>query len=695
MFDRSYSRDRADHRRRVHLARWRNRISVLMLLCLTSAALLTLPNPGAAVANGQDDKWKLPTDKVQGLLQQERSSSAHQFGDVALKGADKSSISIARVAQGAKSVEYFVLNVEFKDTASRTSSFTDNKISRIPGAFVLTAIGRFADLFITGDAPYIALKQRNDVVRVEVVTSVKAPPPPKTEILSLESKAVADRIVRGGYGGMTGKGVIIAVIDSGVDFRHPDFITYDAAGRPTSRLLYLWDTATDYRRGRGSPAPFSYPNKASIGTLYTRDQLTDALRRRLVRAISEIPATDIDGHGTACASIAAGNGNGDKGASGMKRSELVGVAPDADIIGIRLGKEGLENSYLLNAICEWLDRVAAQSPLVVSCSFGGHWDGHDGQTVGERHLSERFPLGKSGRAIVAAAGNEGRDPIHAEASFGDRKSAKLIRWNARAGAILNIYFDSADEGLAIVPAANTPYKVLPVDLNRLTGQLKASLQLPEGPGGLWLINESGPQTKAHLFLPSVGEDGAPAATFWSDVVSYSTLVGGPGAAANVITVGSYDWNDNFHSGGSLVTLLEVCPGNDGKRSPLEIGKLSCYSSPGPTRLGKVKPEIVAPGEWYPSSYAKIPEGGSVDWPFPIDTNTNYAAMNGTSAATPYTAGVIALIFQKRPALTLGEVRNLLTTKASRDPFTGAVPNKHWGYGKLDLAAVERIFGALK
>jgi subtilisin family serine protease len=494
--------------------------------------------------------------------------------------------------------------------------------------------------------------------------------------------------VRGGHDGLTGKGVIIAVIDSGIDFRHPDFITYDAAGRPTSRLLYLWDTATDYKRGHGSPAPFTYPNKASIGTLYTREQLTGDLRRA-AGADSGIPATDENGHGTACAGIAAGNGNADKGTKGMKRGEVVGVAPDADIIGIRLGKYGLENSYLLNAACEWLDRIAAKTPLVVSCSFGGHWNGHDGQTVKERQLSERFALGKPGRAIVVAAGNEGRDPIHAEASFGDRKNAKLIRWNSLDGAILNIYFDCADKGLDILPAADTKYKLLAVDLNRVTGQLTASLQLPDGPGGLWLVNESGVQTKAHLFMPSVDENGAPASAFWPDVVSYSTLVGEPGAAANAITVGSYDWNDNFHSGGSLITLLEVCRSSDGARSPLEIGKISCYSSPGPTRLGTVKPEIVAPGEWYSSSYAKLPR----DWPY-VDTTGNYAGMNGTSAATPYTAGLIALIFQKRPALTVGEIRNLLTSKATRDPFTGTLPNKQWGHGKLNMAAVERIFAAL-
>jgi subtilisin family serine protease len=68
--------------------------------------------------------------------------------------------------------------------------------------------------------------------------------------------------------------------------------------------------------------------------------------------------------------------------------------------------------------------------------------------------------------------------------------------------------------------------------------------------------------------------------------------------------------------------------------------------------------------------------------------------NGTSAATPYTAGVVALMFQKKPALTLGQIRELLKNNASHDGFTATLPNPSWGYGKLDLAAVKRILDAI-
>jgi subtilase family serine protease len=70
-------------------------------------------------------------------------------------------------------------------------------------------------------------------------------------------------------------------------------------------------------------------------------------------------------------------------------------------------------------------------------------------------------------------------------------------------------------------------------------------------------------------------------------------------------------------------------------------------------------------------------------------------MNGTSSATPYTAGIVALMFEKKPTLTLGEVRALLTKNASSDPFTGIPPEPVWGSGKLDMKAVDRIFAAIE
>lgn len=626
-----------------------------------------------------------------GASQRQPSKSPPFKPSVAQAGlAERRGISTARVPRGDDSVSYSVVNVEFDAAAARRTQFPDaGRRSGLRGVHVLTTHERFADLFVAGDEAYDALLRLKGVVRVEGIGSAEIPPP-ETELLAVESRATPDDIVRGGRGGMTGKQVIVAVVDTGIDFRHPDFITYDSAGRPTSRLLYLWDSTTPYRRGRGSPAPFAYPNGVSIGTLYNREQLTAELRANT----QTVPATDVNGHGTACAGIAAGNGNGDKASGGLKRDSVVGVAPDADIIGVRIGTAGLENSYLLSAACGWLDKVAGRTPLVVSGSFGGHSGGHDGQTVRERELDTRFPLNKAGRALVLAAGNEGRDRIHAEATFGGRDSRKLIEWEATPGAYMSIYFDSADAADIVIESADGRAPEYGWDLNPFTKQASAHYEVAGGKGGVWLSTKSGKQVKAHLYFLD-----RRAGVFSNTSTTYNTLVGAPGTAAHAITVGSYDWNDNFHSGGAMTTLLAPpsCRRGAGPL-PLEIGGLSCYSSPGPVRfeltIGTTKPDIVAPGQWYESSYARIPgRGGVTGWQ--VDDTNLYAAMNGTSAATPYTAGVVALMFQKKPTLTLGEVRNLLTGQITNDPFTGRVPNGAWGFGKLDLAAVDRILAAIK
>jgi subtilisin family serine protease len=634
-----------------------------------------LSRSGDKVALGKKTQPK--TNKMDGgtnLTEAKVAAAAASTGVVSAKNASGADVS------------YSVLNVEFKTPVARKLVFTDLKQSKLAGATVITVIDRFADIFVDSDAAWDALAANPNVLRVEFSTRVEAPPPPEVTPSALISQAPPELIVRGGYRGLTGKGTIIAVLDTGIDFRHPDFITYDAAGTPTSRIAYFWDTATDYQSGRGSMAPFKFPNGSSIGTLYTRQQLTSELRS----STANIPPTDLDGHGTACASVAAGNGNADKMASGLKRNEVVGVAPEADIIGVRLGHDGLENSYLLNAICEWLDKVAGKTPLVVSGSFGGHYSGHDGQRVQERELNARFLLTRAGRAVVFAAGNEGNDPIHATINFST--PSKLVSWTAAQKTIVKMYFDSADPNIVIYGTKATSISPgLYQEINPITNQLEARLTVEPGLGGVWFENTSGKASTVHLYMMS-----DQLGTFSPEYVVASHLVGSPGAMENAITVGSYDWNDNFHAGGHMTNLSSVCRDASGNRMPFEIGWLSCYSSPGPSRSGSVKPDIAAPGEWYPSADAKDNGHSAGDWARP-DTTGYYRAMNGTSAATPYTSGVVALIFEKKPLLTLGELKALLKGKASKtglNPYSTGIPNNNWGYGKLDEAALDRIFASL-
>lgn len=661
-------------------------IRAMALMTLTAMLWAVLPF-GQLAVSGQTDETKTISF---GKLKRSDKISSQLYSALESKNANAAEDGNGVAAANSGGRDYVFASIEFTNPAARRALFSDGKVSKLSGAAVLTVVDRFADIFADGKIPLERLMRNPAVRRVEGVRRVSAPPPPAGTKSLTPSKAVPDEIVRDGFGNLKGKGVVIAIVDTGVDFRHPDFITYDSAGQPTSRILHMWDTSMAYQQGRGSPAPAAFPNKAPIGTLFTRQQLTNELRS----TVKKIPATDLGGHGTACASVAAGNGNADfRGAAGLKRKEVIGVAPEADIIAVRMGEQGFENGYLLNTIAEWLDKAAGAKPLVVSGSFGGHWYGHDGQTVEERQLDARFPLTKAGRAIVFAAGNEGSDPIHAEVKVSNRESAKWVRWTSRRdGTVMNVFLDSADitdlmmelpDGTTVKPANGA------WDYNPITRQASIELTLGAGAGMAKFYTASGKPMKLNIYLPWKSR-GDYVATFDRSSATFTGVVGSPGTMTNAITVGSYDWNNNYHEGGRLVILSSVCRGNDGKVLPVEIQKISCYSSPGPTRDNRVKPEIAAPGQWYTSSVSFA--NGSPVWD--ADSSGMYTSMNGTSAATPYTAGIIALMFEKKPVLTFGQVRDLIRTNASQDGFTGIPPTSDWGGGKLDLAAVTRIFSKL-
>lgn len=588
-----------------------------------------------------------------GLLQRVLSARGRNRSDV-LQGG------VAGVVQDQH--VYWCLNVQF-DSAASCSKFD------VPGTHVIARFDKYLDVFVpVTDDNVVAAFTRAGWEWWEIAQKAIVPPPVRP--LPSEEKTrggAPDQIVSGGEFGLTGKGVIVAIVDSGIDFNHPDFINYDQDGRPTSRILCFWDTLSDaYASGQlGSPAPISYPNGAPIGTVYSRDELTAELaERRLGRA--RIVEWDTNGHGTACAGIAAGNGNASK-------DKYQGVASQADIIAVRVGHgPGLENSYLLNAVTAWLNDMAGKRPLVVSCSFGGQNGPHDGSLIQERHLSARFSPAAPGRAICIAAGNEAKRGLHAELQFG--KPGSELSWVANSEADLSIFVETPDsDDLQMSKLEISPW----VRVNHTTDRTEILFELDPGAGRLTLSSVSGKSYVAHAYF-SYG-----VATFSQELRSASRLVGEPATAAGAIAVGSYDWNDRFDQHGQIVYLLDAVT-----RKELSVGELSQYSNAGYlTADGFAKPDIVAPGQWFTAP-------ASMNSRADRDTSHYYQSFVGTSAATPYMAGVIALLLEKDPSLTVGEIRQALKKAASQDQFTGSPPNPEWGYGKLNYTAVERLVNSV-
>ena len=553
---------------------------------------------------------------------------------------------------------YRVFHLEFADRVA-AANFND------PTFTVFNRSGRFVDVFAppTDEALEI-VANLNGLVWLDYNRTVEIPVPPKANQVGA-TRARKETVARQGVAGYTGKGVTIALVDSGFDIRHPDFQTVGPDGQPRTRFLALWDT-TETRPGFGKPAHIRYPNGQPIGVIYSQEDLNAYL------ATPEAKRPDIlwdgDGHGTSCAGIAAGNGQA------LEGRPYAGVASQADLIGIRLGARA-QNTYLITALLAWLDRQAANRPLVISNSWGGHRTGHDGSSLVERQIDERFRPDRPGRLVLFAAGNEGSDGLHSSADFqGADKPAvlKMPTAGPEDDVEVTVYFDSNDPDLTSDPPAEVSF------VHGVTGQTVWRVRPDPGKETLRIYSKSGKQGHYDAYI--AGQIGEEKAFFDPSVATYDELVNNPGTAENVLTVGSYDFNPFFEHNGEVLNL-----GVGEEMSPMTVGDISGYSSPGLTRLGRLKPDFAAPGQWWT---AATPLQGNEDRI--TDTSGRYTLFNGTSAATPYAAGVMALLLEKNPKLTLEQVRSLLDRHLRSDAYTGQVPNPTWGRGKLTLSAVEAM-----
>lgn len=551
---------------------------------------------------------------------------------------------------------------------------------KVEGAHVFARHDRWADAFVPANfLAQNAMWRAPGLVWADTMGAVIVPPPAPAEPVA--SRALTETIVRGGLQGLKGKGVTIAIVDSGLDFRHPDFIAPDGS----SRVKAFWDTTSlDHLKGLGKPGPVTYPNGVGIGTVYTREQLTAELRA----PVKKLPPGDVNGHGTSCGSIAAGNG------AAYPDRRYAGVAPEADLVVARIGGSdgrGLENAYLLGAICAWIDEVAGKSPAVVSCSFGGQYAGRDGTFVQERQLDSRFGPAVKGRSLVIAAGNEAQQTLHAETRIEGESAPGSISWKVPEGSRASLIFhvglaNRFDVGWK--SAGKTEAVVKATDFHPLSKQVR--LQVVAGPGEytLQLWSRAGKAAAVDAYISSLGGILPPA--FVGPSAKPGKQIACPGTTLNAVTVGSYDFNAQVDIGGKTLTL--------GRKQgtvfvPLPIGFLSAYSNHGPRRTGdSVKPDLVAPGQWHTAARILGKAKGPNEF---LETSGKYTYFNGTSAATPYVSGVIALMYEKNPGLTVAEVRSLLHGKMTPDAQTGSVPNAAWGHGKMDLKAVQAVLAAVK
>lgn len=470
---------------------------------------------------------------------------------------------------------------------------------------------------------------------------------------------------------LRGRGVLIGLIDSGIDYTNPVFKNADN----TTKIVALWDQTI---------VSDQFPVNINYGTEYTREQINTALSSEDPLAI--VPSQDEIGHGTMIAGIAAGND--------VPESNFYGVAPDAELLVVKLkqaknylrdffiipqGVPCYQENDILFAI-EYVTRVAdnLNRPLALCIALGTSQGAHDGRGTLSSYVSLRAE--NIGTGIVVAAGNEGNARRHfygrineitgydtVELSVGEGEIGfSMELWGDSPGIFsLDIQTPSGEYIPRIVPRLDESRDItfifeqttITIDYQIIESQSGDQLILMRfrNPApGVWKFNVYGRtdmNVGFHIWLPMQGfiSDN----TFFIRSDPYTTILS-IGNAPSPITVTAYNTEDD---------------------------SLYQNASRGYSRIGTIKPEIAAPGVNVLSP----------------NLSQGFDMVTGTSAAAAHTTGVAALLLEW--GIVRGNQINMNTTDMTVFMIRGArrnmelqYPNRDWGYGILD---VFNIFDSLR
>lgn len=506
-----------------------------------------------------------------------------------------------------------------------------------------------------------------------------------------------------GIGGLqrayTGKDVIIGVIDTGVDFNHPDLKNANGS----TRVLRYWDhTVTT------GPAPMPY----NYGTVWDS------------AAINNGTCTSLDNHshGTTVVGQAAGNGL----ANGTNK----GVAPEADIIMVESNFNAQNWTLTIADACDYIFKVADTlgKPAIINLSLGTYLGSHDGNDPASMAIENMLDA-KNGRLVVAAAGNSGFQlPYHVR---NDITTDTSFTWfvNNPAGSFgpNTIFFDlwsdvseatfdfafAADQvspsyslrGSTAFYGATSSLGTAILDTiwsgsNRLA-TVQVFTQIVSGNYNMQVLFTTVDSTAYNYRFMTKGSGSY---DLWSGqwlglnniVTSLPTVAQMPAIVNYVLPdtlqsiVSSWNCSEKVISVANMGNrrAYQRCNGTQYTTNPLVTpGKLSGSSSKGPNRHNVIKPDIAAAGEvslttspmWMvnnPAVYCSV-----------LDTGGFHGRNGGTSIAAPVISGIAALYFEHCNNASYSDFFNDLTGTAYTDGFTGSVPNNSYGYGKahaLDL-----------
>ncbi len=453
-----------------------------------------------------------------------------------------------------------------------------------------------------------------------------------------------------------GTGVLVAIIDSGIDYANLDFRNADG----TTRIYALWDQTIP-----GNP-----PEGYVQGTEYTQEKINEALQQEnRTERMKIVPSEDRSGHGTAVAGIAAGNGRGSKGA------RYQGVASESGILVVKLGtprEEGFPRTTELMQAIGYVVKKAQRAgrPVAINISFGNTYGSHTGTSLLERFIADIANLWKS--VICIGMGNEGASAGHTAGILKENTEERIplavqMKETAINVQIWKSYHDIVD--ISLISPAGVQIGPIPEVIGTqrfVVGDTEILLYYGE-PSPFHVSQE--------IFIEFLPKDSYITPGIWQFVLTPRKIVTGeydlwlpsenvlnrgtafryptergtltiPSTSQRVISVGAYD---------SLTFAYADFSGRGG----LE---------------GESKPDLVAPG---------------VDITAPTPSGI-YQTFTGTSFATPFVSGAAALMMEwgivrgNDPYLYGEKVKAYLRRGARPLPGFTEYPNPQVGYGALCL-----------
>lgn len=453
-----------------------------------------------------------------------------------------------------------------------------------------------------------------------------------------------------------GTGVLVAIIDSGIDYANLDFRNADG----TTRIYSLWDQTIP-----GNP-----PEGYVQGTEYTQEKINEALQQEnRTERMKIVPSEDRSGHGTAVAGIAAGNGRGSKGA------RYQGVASESGILVVKLGtprEEGFPRTTELMQAIDYVVKKAQRAgrPVAINISFGNTYGSHTGTSLLERFIADIANLWKS--VICIGMGNEGASAGHTAGILKENTEERIplavqMKETAINVQIWKSYHDIVD--ISLISPAGVQIGPIPEVIGTqrfVVGDTEILLYYGE-PSPFHVSQE--------IFIEFLPKDSYITPGIWQFVLTPRKIVTGeydlwlpsenvlnrgtafryptergtltiPSTSQRVISVGAYD---------SLTFAYADFSGRGG----LE---------------GESKPDLVAPG---------------VDITAPTLSGI-YQTFTGTSFATPFVSGAAALMMEwgivrgNDPYLYGEKVKAYLRRGARPLPGFTEYPNPQVGYGALCL-----------